>query len=449
MRTGPCVRMRENKVNKTLLVMRQELRCTFSRRAYLFFAFGVPLLLILAVAVVRFVRMRSGTSGSPAGSISTARSSPARGLEGFVDLSGIIQQIPANMDGKANRSWGLVSYTGESQAKQALNAGEISAYYLIPVNYLEMGKIQYVYPDGKSYLAGGQEWTIQRALTENLLADDPQLADRVWNPVWNLRETALTSSTPAGSPGGEDCSRPSSTCRSNQLIRLLPTIMAILLYMTLTISSSMLFNSITAEKENRTIEVLLASLHPRQLLAGKTLALGLAGLLQTAFWAGAAFVSLRLGGTTLRLPPNFSFPADILAWSLLLFLGGYLLYASLMAGAGALVPRLKEAGVASYIAIIPLFFGYIVGLFAPLSQASEALLPVLLSLFPLTTPVVMVMRLTDGAVPWWQLALSVGMTYLGAYLALQAAAAAFRAHYLISGQPFSLGRYLKAMVGGK
>ena len=151
----------------------------------------------------------------------------------------------------------------------------------------------------------------------------------------------------------------------------------------------------------------------------------------------------------MRIPENFAFPVHILIWSLLLFLGGFLLYASLMAGAGALVPRMKEAGLASFIIAAPLFFGYLVGLFAPLSEEGDALLVIALSLFPLTAPVVMVMRLTDGAVPWWQLAISIGITYLGAYLALRAAAAAFRAQNLISGQPFSLGKYFRAMVGGR
>jgi ABC-2 type transport system permease protein len=97
--------------------------------------------------------------------------------------------------------------------------------------------------------------------------------------------------------------------------------------------------------------------------------------------------------------------------------------------------------------MIPLMLGYIVGLFAPLAEASDALLPIVLSMFPLTAPVLMVMRLVDGAVPWWQLGIAIGGTYLAAYLALRAAAAMFRAQNLLSGQPFSLGRYLRLMIG--
>jgi ABC-2 type transport system permease protein len=229
------------------------------------------------------------------------------------------------------------------------------------------------------------------------------------------------------------------------LIRYLPPVLVGLFYASFLASSSMLFNSISSEKENRTIEVVLLCIHPRQLLAGKTIALGLAGLLQTAAWLGAIFLFFKLGGGTFSLPAGFTFPVGILVWSLVFFLGGYALYASLMAGAGAMVPKLKEAGAANFIAMIPLAVGYLVGLLAPIAGVTNAALPLALSLFPLTAPVVMVMRLVDDAVPTGQLLLSAGLVYLTAVLSLRLAAAMFHAQNLLSGQPFSMSRYLKAL----
>jgi ABC-2 type transport system permease protein len=221
--------------------------------------------------------------------------------------------------------------------------------------------------------------------------------------------------------------------------------MVVLLYTALMISSSMLFHSIGNEKDNRVIEVILLSISSRQLLGGKTIAIGFCGLIQIATWLGAAFLMLNLAGQTLSLPADFNFPLDILLWSLLLFLAGYALYASLMAGAGALVPKMKEAGMANFIAMAPLLFAYMIGLLAPLARVTEATLPVALSLFPLTAPVLMVMRLTSGSVPVWQLLLALGLTCLAAWLALRSAAAMFHAQNLLSGQPFSMGRYLRAL----
>jgi ABC-2 type transport system permease protein len=209
----------------------------------------------------------------------------------------------------------------------------------------------------------------------------------------------------------------------------------------------MLFSSIGTEKENRTLELLLLSISPRQLLAGKTAALGMAGLAQTAVWLGTVYTMTTFNGAILDLPPGFTFPLDILVWCVVFFLGGFGLYASLMAGAGAMVPNMKEAGIANFIAMAPLLIAYIIGLIAPMAEATGTIVMVVLSLFPFTAPVIMVMRLTDGTVPVWQLLLSAGLLFATAYAVLNAVSAMFHAQNLLSGQPFSVRRYLRAMTG--
>jgi ABC-2 type transport system permease protein len=97
--------------------------------------------------------------------------------------------------------------------------------------------------------------------------------------------------------------------------------------------------------------------------------------------------------------------------------------------------------------MFPLFFGYVFGIIAPLAEATGSAALVFLSIFPLTSPVVMVMRLTDGHVPPWQLLLALGLLFITAYFALRMVAAMFHAQNLLSGQPFSVKRYLKALAG--
>jgi ABC-2 type transport system permease protein len=212
-------------------------------------------------------------------------------------------------------------------------------------------------------------------------------------------------------------------------------------------SGNLLFGSLGREKEDRALEVVLLSVRPRWLLAGKLVGLGLAGLLQTAAWVAAVFILFSVGGNTLGLPPGLRLPVGFLTWSLVFFLGGYVMYASLMAGAGALVPRLKEAGGANFIAMAPLMIGYVVGLVASFTGTTHVGLSVGLSLFPLTAPVLMVMRLTEGGVPAWQMWLSAGLTFATAYFLFRAVAAMFTAQILLSGQPFSFLRYLGALAG--
>ena len=425
-------------MRKTILIMKQELITTFSRPSYLLFAFGIPLLSVLILGGIKLIQGRSNQNSVAE---SNVQSESQLEIEGFVDHANLIQTIPDDMEDT------LLRFDSEAQAQQALKSGEISAYYVIPADYIERGEVDYIYPDDRSYLSDGQKWVIQWTLNLNLLEGDIELADQIWNPIWNLETRTLASELQGTAINPEDCSRPGAACQSIELIRMIPSLLVVIFFMAFMSSSSMLFNSIGAEKENHTIELLMLSINPRQLLSGKTLALGTAGLLQTIFWLSAIFIYFNLGGSTLSLPEGFRFPVEIVTWSLLFFIGGFGLYASLMAGAGALVPKMKEAGIANFIAMFPLFFGYMFGLMAPMAEATGSKFLVFLSIFPLTSPVVMVMRLADGVVPLWQILLSIGLLFISAYAALQMVAAMFHAQNLLSGQPFSVKRYLKALAG--
>jgi ABC-2 type transport system permease protein len=429
----------ETIMQKILLVMRHEIRKMLQSTGYVIFAFVIPMAAVLILGAVKLIQARS--SGGDAGGTASELTEYQLDVEGFVDQGGLIQIIPEEFQDY------VFAYEDEEQAKQALESGEITAYYVIPAEYLETGVVYYVYPDTKSYLSDGQDWVIAKILMANLLDGEMVLLDRIWNPVRYYDEINVAAQAQANALPGDDCARPGVSCKSNDLVRYMPSIMAALFFAVFMTSSSMLFNSIGTEKENRVIEVLMLSVSPRQLLAGKTLGLGIAGLLQSTVWLGAIYVSFNLGGKTLNLPENFTFPVDILIWGIAFFLGGYGLYASLMAGAGALIPKMKEAGVATYIVMFPLFLGYMFGLMAPLTKTADSALLVFLSIFPFTSPVVMIMRQTNSVVPLWQSLPSVLLLFITAYFTLRAVAAMFHTQNLLSGQSFSLKRYLGALIG--
>ena len=83
-------------MHKTALVFINELYTTFTRRSYLLFAYGIPLLAVLALVVVKFVQARSGSPGGSSNSVSAAQSGQVQDLEGFVDRSGLIHRIPSH-----------------------------------------------------------------------------------------------------------------------------------------------------------------------------------------------------------------------------------------------------------------------------------------------------------------------------------------------------------------
>jgi ABC-2 type transport system permease protein len=181
------------------------------------------------------------------------------------------------------------------------------------------------------------------------------------------------------------------------------------------------------------------------MLTGKIAALGIVGLVQTAVWAGSGYALLRLTGRTLNLPAGAQIPLAVVFWTLAFFLLGYALYASLLAGLGALTgPNVAGSSTADFIVIWPLVIPMF---FMPfLIEAPNGMLSTVLSLFPLTAPISMVTRMAASSVPWWQPPLAAVLMGGTAALALRAVAGLFRAQILLSGQPFTVKRFLRLLV---
>jgi len=225
-----------------------------------------------------------------------------------------------------------------------------------------------------------------------------------------------------------------------------PYTVTLLYYMLIIGSASLLLSGISKEKENRIMEILLTSATPRQLLTGKIIGLGMVGLLQTILWAGTTYLLLNLSGRTFNLPSAIHLPASFLVWGLVFFLLGYAVYASLMAGLGALAPNLREASQVTFVIllplIVPLFFSNNV-----FAEAPHGALATGLSLFPLSAPVAMMARLSVGGVAWWQPPLAALLLAVTAVLIVRAVAGMFRAQAMLSGQPIKVKTYLRALLG--
>jgi ABC-2 type transport system permease protein len=424
-------------MRKTLLVSLYELWTTMRRKSFLFLAFGIPVLVVLIFGAIELLR-----SEEPGGE-EAAPGDDSSGLvsEGYVDEAGVIESLP---EGPARQY--LRPYGDEEQAAVALEAGEIEGYYIIPPGYPDGADIVRVYPDDAALSPAGQVWLLRWTLLVNLLDGDETLAARAWNPV-DLEITDVSPQPDQDQYPGDDCTEPGGACESSPLVRFIPGAMVVLFYAFFMVSSALLFNSVAAEKENRTVEIMLVSISPQQMLAGKLVGLGIASVLQVAAWLGGMYAVLTIGGQTLDLPDGFSLPAGVLPWSIVFFILGYVIYAGLMAGAGALVPSRKEGTQATFVVLMPLIAAYLIGFLSPIAGASQAPLPVVLSFFPLTAPVLMVMRLTEGVVPLWQLLLSAGLMAVTAYGIVRTSGAMFRAQRLLSGQPFSVRRYFAALLG--
>lgn len=409
-------------MNKTLLVLKHELITVLSRPSFLFVIFGIPIIGAIIFSVAGQLTKGSSAQILLSQLISTPSTVQA---EGYIDQSGIIKTIPTSVE-----SGLLLPFADESSARKALNDGEISAYYIIPVDYIQSGEIIYIRPDFNPLGSSSQSDLMQWILKVNLLGGDIQLATLINGPM-STQKVALSPEPQRDA--------------NNLLTYFLPYAVLLLFYIIILSTASLLLSSVAKEKENRVMEILMVSVTPRQLLTGKIVGLGLIGLIQVVAWVGTGRLLLARSGTTFNLPIVFQLPTSFLIWGLVFFLLGYAVYASLMAGLGSLVPNLREASQATILVIFPLMIPMFLN--SLLINEPDSIISVILSLFPLTSPVAMMTRLAAGDVPIWQTFLAAILLAITAMLVVRSVARMFRSQTILSGQPFSRKLFFNTLLG--
>ena len=408
-------------MNKTWLVLRQEIINALTRKSFLFAIFGIPI-----IGVVIFIIAGQFSKANPAQNILSQliSSPPSVQTEGYIDQSGIIKQIPSQVPTGV-----LEAFPNEASARQAMTKGEISGYYIIPPDYIQTGEITYIPVNFSPLGSTGQSTLLGYILNYNMLGDDAQLANLVNGPK-------IITQSLSTAPQRE---------QSNPLTFFLPYAATMLFYIIILSTASLLLNSVAKEKENRVMEILMLSVTPRQLLTGKIVGLGLVGLLQTIVWVGTGRILLAQGGEIFNLPVAFQLPASFLVWGAIFFLLGYAVYASLMAGLGALVPNLREATQATIVVIFPLIIP--IFLISVLINEPNSLISIILSLVPFTSPVAMITRLSAGTVPLWQILVAIVILAVTSVLVVRSVARMFQAQTILSGQPFSRRLFFNALFG--
>jgi ABC-2 type transport system permease protein len=206
----------------------------------------------------------------------------------------------------------------------------------------------------------------------------------------------------------------------------------LLVYSILAYSASVAIG-VAQEKTSRTAEVLLATVRPSQLMAGKVLGIGAAGLGQMAIAVAAGLLAntlvkgVEIPGTVARVLPS------ILIW----FVLGYALYAAASAAAGALVSRSEEVGSATAPLQVVLIAA--LGLVYAVTFRPDTWWTVLLSLLPPFTPVLMPARMAIGLVPWWQVGVGVLVMVAAIILVVRVAARIYASSLVQGGGRISWG----------
>jgi ABC-2 type transport system permease protein len=202
---------------------------------------------------------------------------------------------------------------------------------------------------------------------------------------------------------------------------------------------------VAREKENRTLEVLVTSVKPIQLIAGKTLGLLGAVLTQLAVYAAALVAGIVLAAPSVPELQQIVVPWGFLGMVLLLFFPAYILFAAIMVTIGSSVTEIQQgqqiAGILNLLFMAPLFA------LSLLLQYSTHPLIVAFSLFPITSFLTLSLRWGLGSVPVWQVTLGWGLLVASAAGMIWVAARVFRAGMLIYGQPLSAKAAWTALRG--
>jgi ABC-2 type transport system permease protein len=281
--------------------------------------------------------------------------------------------------------------------KAAVQAKDFDGMLVLPADLLGEGKPEYVAPNVAAFKL---LTVLERAVNNVVVAERLTGAGLDPEAVRELTKRVDLKTFKLGR-GGEETSDQGQTF-------LLAYVFMMIIYVTVLMYGIYVMRGVLEEKSSRVVEVVISTLKPFELMLGKILGIGAVGLTQFLIWAvlmaavTAPGAAAAVGIEGIELP---SIPGQLLAFFVVYFVLGFLLYGTLYAGIGAAFDTEQEAqnfqGVVTMFLIVPLV------LMMQILNQPDGTLSVVLSLIPFFTPMLMFLRMTLSPVPPFQLAASV------------------------------------------
>lgn len=419
-------------INNTFQVFLYEIQRNIRRKGYIFTTFLIPLLIFVGMFLFNTLAMEGGDGSEPAiDPNDIVAQFEDINVAGFVDLANVIDTVP---DSLADR---MVRFPDEETARSAMQDEAIDVFYVMQSDYLETGEVVLHLPGLQLNLLNDQpiELLIERTLANDI---DSQTLNRIRNAA-SFQEFNLERDAETDTASREDADF------------LMVYIFTIAFMLSLFMTNGYLMTSVIEEKENRLIEILMSTLQPFELLAGKIMAMGVLGLLQMVIWFGGMFLALHIAVTlpafeSVPLLLNLQVRWHILPILILYFVVGYMLFAAMYSAVGAVSGSMREgpqyAVVFTLPAVVPFYF------FALVLESPNGPLPVFFSMFPITAPIGMLMRLSVADVPLIEIVISLVLLALAAVGAMWMAGRLFRVQVLLAGQTPKLSQ-LPGMIFGE
>jgi ABC-2 type transport system permease protein len=350
---------------------------------------------------------------------------------GFLDRSGVITN-PGHSGEKGTVFEPIIefkAYETEDQARTDLEAEEIQAYYIIPETYPQAPEVKLVFFDQPGTGVQRQFNQFIRNNLETFEDLDPQVMQR-------LQEgSSITVTSLDGSREMQE---------DQWFMIFTPFIAGVMFIIVVMTSGGYLLQAVVEEKENRTMEIVITSVTPNQLMTGKIIGNIAVGLSQLIIWLAFGWIALLVGG--LLWPPlqDFSLPADFALVLIALLFPSFIMISAIMAAIGSTMTEMQEAQQVSGLFSLPITIPFY--LTTPLMMNPNGTLAMIMSFFPLTSPITILMRMGFTVVPPWQIAISVAILVLFAVLAIWFAGNAFRMGMLRYGKKLKIREIFRKQV---
>ena len=396
-------------MKKTGIIARHEFITTIRRISYILLTLSFPVLGLLGMLVYMGVANLSGEEAPP------------EELKiGYVDNTGIFNDY-TSPDGAV-----FIVYDTNDEAREALFTEELNEFFIIPEDYVETGLIARYTTERELE----QPWETRKLTEDFLIANllDGKVSGEV---LLRVQSPMLSVSTRLDPETGEII-----PAESELAAFAMPYVFALLFMMSLFFTSGYLLQGVSEEKENRLIEILLSSVSARQLLTGKVLGLGAAGLIQIVTWLMSSVVLLAIASLFFSLPEGLSIPIGLIIFGIIYFILGYLLFGILMATLGSIGSTARESSQWTGIFVMPAVAPLI--LIPLFIENPDHIIFTVFTLFPLTAPVAAIMKLSTGAMPVWELVLSIAILIASIIGAMWLASRVFRTFLLMYGKRPSL-----------
>jgi len=382
------------------LIAKHEYLQVVARRGFIITTLAIPVGLAVLIAL-SILMVTMGQSSLPVG---------------YVDRAGILDVARQDPDASVK----MRAFPDETAAQAALEGGQIQAFFVLPPDYLQTLATD-LYYSGKT--PGQDAWgEFDDFVRANLVAGYPsdvqtRLLDGPDVTVHDLTSNRIFS-------------------ESSIINIVLPFVAAFFFFIATMLAASYTLGVVATEKENRTMEIMLTSVTPGQMIAGKTIGLLAATLTQLAVYAVAAVIALKIASPYVVELQQIEVPWTFVGLMALFFFPAYALVAAIMVAIGSAVGELQQgqqmAGFVNMMFIAPIILS------AALIQAPAGPLAIFLTLFPTSSFLTVALRWGFGTIPIWQMVAGWVVLVATTLFMFWAAARVFRAGMLRYGQPLDL-----------